>query len=85
MFYVNGSDMYLTVFDEKLGVYPAVEIVMQDDGTVTVTRDDDYGVKQKPIGCSVCTLTEIVAQYGESLKLADVETAPTLGGKPSGK
>ena len=58
MFYVAGEHIYVATYNEVLGIYPEVHIV---DGAIKVL---ETGVSRKPAERSVCTLQEVLAQFG---------------------
>ena len=60
MFYVAGEHIYVATYNEELGIYPEVNII---DGTVKVLAT---GVSRKPAERSVCTLQEVLAQFGHN-------------------
>ena len=58
MFYVSNSKVYLTERNSALGVYQEVRIT---DGKPAVLNT---GSVKKPPNSTICTLEELVAQFG---------------------
>ena len=63
MFYVSGSKIYLATFDAELKVYPEVKLAWIDYDHIGVVKSGG-GVAQKPKVYSLCTLSEVIAQFG---------------------
>lgn len=78
MFYVAGSKVYLTERNNTLGVYPEVKIV---NGQPVI---QDKGVAQKPPVRAVCTLEEVVVQFGRNYPKVTPNPSPraTTAAKP---
>lgn len=60
MYYVAGGRIYSANYDETSGVYHEVHLV---EGT---PRVQDTGVSNKPAGRTICTLQELLAQFGRT-------------------
>ncbi len=60
MFYVANGKVYLSERDSASGVYREVKIV----NGVPIAQN--RGVAQKPVGRSLCNLSEVVAQFGNN-------------------
>lgn len=58
MFYVANNKIYLMERDNALGVYPEVKLV---DGHPVV---QETGAAVKPANRMICTLQEVLAQFG---------------------
>ena len=84
MFYVSGSKIYLAIFDAKLKVYPEVKVVRDEHDRLGVLKTGG-GVAQKPAVYSLCTLTELLAQYGGTVQAKAEMPADTGGDKASAK
>ena len=67
MFYVSGSKIYLATFDAELKVYPEVKLAWIDYDHIGVVKSGG-GVAQKPKDYSLCTLSEIIAQFGGTVE-----------------
>lgn len=65
MFYVSGSKIYLTQFDETLKVYPEVILILEEDGTVT-PEVLKTGIAKKPKNRSIRTIHEVLAALGHN-------------------
>lgn len=63
MFYVSGTKIYLATFDAELKVYPEVKLAWIDYDRLGVVKTGS-GVAEKPVRCRLCTLTEVIAQFG---------------------
>ena len=63
MFYVSGTKVYLATFDEKCKVFPEVKLAWAGPDQLKVVRVGG-GIAQKPGVYSICTLTELIAQFG---------------------
>lgn len=63
MFYVSGAKIYLATFDAKLKVYPEVKLAWVGYDQLGVVKVGG-GVAHKPKEYSLCTLTELIAQFG---------------------
>lgn len=74
MFYVTGKKAYVDTFDEKLGVYPEVQLEVDSDGN-SVMKILKTGVAKKPKNRQVCTKDEVIAQLGK------VRPEPSTSGK----
>lgn len=74
MFYVSGSKIYLATFDAELKVYPEVKLAWIDYDHIGVVKSGG-GVSQKPKVYSLCTLSEVIAQFGGTVEPL-VETEP---------
>lgn len=60
MFYVAGEHIYVANYNEDLGIYPEVHLV---NGNVKIL---DTGVSRKPAERTMCSLQEILAQFGRN-------------------
>lgn len=58
MFYVANNRIYLMERDDALGVYPEVKLV---DGHPVA---QETGTAVKPANRMICTLQEVLAQFG---------------------
>ncbi len=58
MFYVANNRIYLMAWNDALGVYPEVKLV--DGHPVT----QETGTAIKPANRMICTLQEVLAQFG---------------------
>ena len=67
MFYVSGSKIYLATFDAELKVYPEVKLAWIDYDHIGVVKSGG-GVAQKPKVYSLCTLNEVIAQFGGTVE-----------------
>lgn len=67
MFYVSGSKIYLATFDAELKVYPEVKLAWIDYDHIGVVKSGG-GVAQKPKAYSLCTLAELIAQFGGTVE-----------------
>lgn len=76
MFYVSGSKIYLATFDAELKIYPEVRLTWVDPGHLGVVKTG-RGIAQKPKVYNLCTLTELIAQFGGRV-------APTADGEDEG-
>lgn len=73
MFYVSGSKIYLATFDAELGVYPEVKLTRLDHDHIGVVKAGS-GTAVRPVRCQVCSLAEIIAQFGGTVPpMAEVE------------
>ena len=63
MFYVSGAKIYLATFDVELKVYPEVKLACFDYGHLGVVKTGK-GVTKKPVGCKLCSMTEVLARFG---------------------
>lgn len=63
MFYVSGSKIYLATFDAELKVYPEVKLAWVGYDQLGVVKTGG-GIAQKPKAYSLCTLAELIAQFG---------------------
>ncbi len=63
MFYVSGAKIYLATFDAELKVYPEVKLAWIDYDHLGVVKTGK-GVTKKPVGCKLCSMTEVLAQFG---------------------
>lgn len=63
MFFVSGTKIYLATYDAELKVYPECRLVRQADDAVCVVKSGG-GIAKKPEDRRVCTLTELIAQFG---------------------
>ena len=87
MFYVSYTDIYLDEFDEKLGVYPKVEMIVDEDGNYGVKKLSK-GVSKKPKNREICTMEELIAKFGGNLcakEPSDEEPKESKQVKPTGK
>lgn len=76
MFYVSGAKIYLATFDTELKVYPEVKLVRIDHDQLGVVKSGG-GLSQKPKAYSVCSLAEVLAQFGGTVAPAAM---PKSGG-----
>lgn len=60
MFYVAGERIYVANYNEDLGIYPEVHLV---NGVAKIL---DTGVSRKPAERTVCSLQEVLAQFGRN-------------------
>ena len=67
MFYVSGAKIYLATYNAEKRIYPEVVLTKNADGSIRV-KVLDKGVSVKPVNRSVCTLREIIAQFGQNAK-----------------
>ena len=63
MFYVSGTKIYLATFDAELKVYPEVKLAWIDYDHLGVVKTGK-GVTKKPVGCKLCSMTEVLARFG---------------------
>lgn len=63
MFYVMGTKAYLATYDETMKVYPEVQLVRNDDGTMHASLKGG-GIAKRPEHADLCTLAELSAQLG---------------------
>ena len=63
MFYVSGTKIYLATFDVELKVYPEVKLAWIDYDHLGVVKTGK-GVTKKPVGCKLCSMTEVLARFG---------------------
>ena len=63
MFYVSGAKIYLATFDAELKVYPEVKLAWIDYDHLGVVKTGK-GVTKKPVGCKLCSMTEVLARFG---------------------
>lgn len=63
MFYVSGAKIYLATFDVELKVYPEVKLAWIDYDHLGVVKTGK-GVTKKPVGCKLCSMTEVLARFG---------------------
>ena len=63
MFYVSGAKIYLATFDVELKVYPEVKLARIDYDHLGVVKTGK-GVTKKPVGCKLCSMTEVLARFG---------------------
>ena len=63
MFYVSGAKIYLATFDAELKVYPEVKLTWIDYDHLGVVKTGK-GVTKKPVGCKLCSMTEVLARFG---------------------
>lgn len=63
MFYVSGAKIYLATFDAELKVYPEVKLAWIDYDHLGVVKTGK-GATKKPVGCKLCSMTEVLAQFG---------------------
>ena len=68
MFFVSGTKIYLSGYDTELKVSPECKLVRRDDGTVYVSKVGG-GIAKKPKHRRVCTLAELIAQFGATADL----------------
>ena len=69
MFYVSGSKIYLVTFDAELEVYPEVKLARVGYDQLGVVKTGG-GIAQKPKAYSLCTLAELIAQFGGTVEPA---------------
>ena len=63
MFYVSGAKIYLATLDAELKVYPEVKLAWIDYDHLGVVKTGK-GVTKKPVGCKLCSMTEVLARFG---------------------
>ena len=63
MFYVSGAKIYLATFDAERKVYPEVKLAWIDYDHLGVVKTGK-GVTKKPVGCKLCSMTEVLARFG---------------------
>ena len=86
MFFVSGTKIYLSTYDAELKAYPECKLVRREDDTVCVVKAGG-GIAKKPKHRRVCTLAELIAQFGAAA-VAEVKAGETNGsdeGKDKGK
>ena len=72
MFYVSGAKIYLATFDAELKVYPEVKLAWIDYDHLGVVKTGK-GVTKKPVGCKLCSMTEVLAQFGGRVAPVDAK------------
>lgn len=72
MFYVSGTKIYLATFDAELKVYPEVKLAWIDYDHLGVVKTGK-GVTKKPVGCKLCSMTEVLAQFGGRVAPVDAK------------
>ena len=70
MFYVSGAKIYLATFDAELKVYPEVKLAWIDYDHLGVVKTGK-GVSKKPVGCKLCSMTEVLARFGGTVTSAE--------------
>ena len=63
MFYVAGGKIYSSKFDETLGVYPEMRLMVTEDGNYYL-KQMTTGVAKKPAKRQVCIMCELIAMFG---------------------
>ena len=77
MFYVSGPKIYLATFDAELKVFPEVKLTWIGYDQLGVVKTGG-GVAQKPKVYKLCTLPELIAQFGGTV--APVTEQPKTDG-----
>ena len=72
MFYVSGAKIYLATFDAELKAYPEVKLAWIDYDHLGVVKTGK-GVTKKPVGCKLCSMTEVLAQFGGRVAPVDAK------------
>lgn len=64
MFFVVNSKIYLNRLNSDKKLYPEVVLVKDDNDNISVKISSTKGIETKPRTRQVCTLQEIIAQFG---------------------
>jgi hypothetical protein len=70
MFYVSGTKIYLAEMDAEKHIYPEVKLVLGPEGT-PVPQVLSTGTSKKPRKRALCTLAEVIAQFGANAGAAE--------------
>lgn len=64
MFFVSNSKIYLNRLNSDKKFYPEVILVKDADDNISIKVSSTKGIEVKPQNRQVCTLQEIIAQFG---------------------
>lgn len=70
MFFVSGAKIYSATFDAELKVYPEVKLDWVGYDQLGIVKTGG-GIAKKPKVYSLCTRTELIAQFGAMVKPVD--------------
>lgn len=73
MFFVSGEKVYLSEYNSALKAYPEVKLTKTSDDQISAEVQAS-GIAKKPSNRQLCTLSEILAQFGAGASKKRTET-----------